>query len=38
MVDGKTAKVERIEEKKPIAAPVVPERDPDGKPLSPPRS
>ena len=38
LVDGKTAKVERVEERKPIAPPVVPERDPDGKPLSPPRT
>jgi hypothetical protein len=38
LVDGKTAKVERVEERKPIAAPVVPERDPDGKTLPPPRS
>jgi len=38
LVDGRTTKVERIEEQKPMAPPVYKQRDPEGELLPPPKN
>lgn len=38
LVDGRTTKVERIEEQKPVAPPVYKQRDPEGELLPPPKN